>query len=62
MGIYPICDPPRHFQKSGSVTFVPKWYPNFMQKLRKTKWTVSESSKDRPTDGLTERPQMDGQG
>ena len=33
----PICDLLRlFFQKSGAVTFVPLWCPNFMQKLEKS--------------------------
>ena len=31
----PFVTPPRFFQISGSVTFVPLWCPNFMQKIRK---------------------------
>ena len=57
MGFFPICDPPRFFfQKSGSVTFVPLWCTNFMQKIRKILRTVSEIFKDgllqTTTDGL----------
>ena len=36
MGFSPICDPQDFIQKSGSVTFVLLWCPNFMQKLDKT--------------------------
>ena len=37
MGVFPHLWPPKIlFQKSGSVTFVPLWCPNFMQKIRKT--------------------------
>ena len=36
MGFFPICDPPIFFfQKLDSITFVPLWCPNFMQKIRK---------------------------
>ena len=31
----PINSPQDFFQKSGSVTFVPLWCPNFMHKIRK---------------------------
>ena len=34
------------YQKSGSITFVFLWCPNFMKKIRKIQWTVSEISKD----------------
>ena len=34
-GFFPTCVPQDFFFKSGSVTFVPLWYPNFMQKIRK---------------------------
>ena len=47
-GFSPISDPQDFFQKSGSVTFVPLWCPNFMQKIRKNQWTVSEIFKDGP--------------
>ena len=33
-----------YFQKSGSVTFLPLWSPNFMQKIRKTLRAVSEKT------------------
>ena len=37
MGFFPHLWPPKiFFQKSGSVTFVPLWYTNFMQKIKKT--------------------------
>ena len=32
----PIFDTKDFFQMTGSVTFVPLWCPNFMQKLEKT--------------------------
>ena len=44
-------------KKSGSVSFVPLWYPNFMQKIRKNKWANSEKSvslTDWLTDGQTD--------
>ena len=44
----PFVTPKIFFQKSGSVTFVPLWCSNFMQKIRKSYWTVSEISKDGP--------------
>ena len=55
-GVSPICDPPKiFFQKSGSVTFVPLWYPNFMQNLEKTNEQSSRYLKtDNRTDGLTD--------
>ena len=56
MGFSPICDPKIFFQKSGSVTFVPLWCTNFMQKIRKILRAVSEIFKDgllrTTTDGL----------
>ena len=44
--------PPKiFFQKSGSVTFVPLWCSNFMQKIRKTNERSPRYSKmDGPTD------------
>ena len=33
---YQKCPKKGVFQKSGSVTFIPLWCPNFMQKLEKT--------------------------
>ena len=44
------------FEKSGSVTFVPLWCPNFMQKFRKIFTAVSEIFKDGPQ---TNRPWTD---
>ena len=35
----PLVTPPDFFQKSGSVTFVPLWCPNFMQKKTSIQWT-----------------------
>ena len=35
-GFPPFVTPQIFFQKSGSVTFVPLWCPNFMQKLKKS--------------------------
>ena len=53
MGVFPHLRPPKiFFQKSGSVTFVPLWCPNFMQKTRKTN-EQSEIFKDRLTHGRT---------
>ena len=57
MGFSPLCDPPRFFfQKSGSVTFVPLWCPNFMQKTRKTneqslRYLKTDTHTDERTDG-----------
>ena len=35
-GVFPqFVTPQDFFQKSGSVTFVPSWCPNFMQKIEK---------------------------
>ena len=48
-GFPPFKTPQDFFQKSDSVTFVPQWCPNFMQKIRKNLWTVSEISKDGQT-------------
>ena len=59
-GFFPHLRPPTiFFQKSGSVTFVPLWCTNFMQKIRKILKAVSEIFKDSRTtnDGPT-----DGQG
>ena len=42
----PSVTPQDFFQKSGSVTFVPLWCPNFMQKIRKILRAVSEIFKD----------------
>ena len=39
---------PQEFQKSGSVTFVPLWCPNLMQKILKK---TNEIFKNGPTDG-----------
>ena len=51
MGVFPHLRPPKiFFQKSGSVTFVPLWCTNFMQKFRKILRAVSEIFKDGPTD------------
>ena len=47
-GFPPFVTPRNFFQKSGSVTFVPLWCPNFMQKIRKVLTAVSEIFKDRP--------------
>ena len=47
MGVFPHLRPPKiFFQKSGSVTFVPLWCTNFMQKIRKILRAVSEIFKD----------------
>ena len=49
MGVFPHLRPPKFFfQKSGSVTFVPLWCTNFMQKIRKILGAVSEIFKDGP--------------
>ena len=53
-GVFPHLRPPGNFfQKSGSVTFVPIWYTNFMQKILKILRAVFEIFKDGPTDGWT---------
>ena len=63
MGVFPHLRPPRFFfQKSGSVTFVPLWCPNFMQKIRKNQWAVSEIFKDGRTDGPRTDQRTNGQG
>ena len=54
-GFSQFATPMTFFQKSGSVTFVPLWCTNFMQKIRKILRAVSEIFKDRRTNG-----QMDG--
>ena len=47
----PFVTPQDFFQKSGSVTFVPLWCTNFMQKFRKILRAVFEIFKDgRTTD------------
>ena len=54
MGVFPHLRPPKiFFQKSGSVTFVPLWYTNFMKKIRKILRAVSEIFKDGRTNGRT---------
>ena len=54
-GGFPLFVTPQDFfQKSGSVTFVPLWCTNFMQKFRKILRAVSEIFKDGRTDGLTD--------
>ena len=58
-GFPPFATPKIFFQKSGSVTFVPLWCTNFMQKIRKILRAVSEIFKDGLTDGLTDG-QTDG--
>ena len=52
---FPHLRPPKiFFQKPGSVTFVPLWCTNFMQKIRKILRAVSEIFKDGlRTDGRT---------
>ena len=37
------------FEKSGSVTFLHLWIPNFMQKIRKISWANSEKKRYWPT-------------
>ena len=44
------------FQKSGSVTFVPLWCSNFMQKIRKNQRAVSKIFKDGLTEGQGRLP------
>ena len=58
---FPICDP-HVFQKSGSVTFEPIWYPNFMQKKKEK--TKEQSLRYLKTDQRTDQgPRTtDGQG
>ena len=41
-----------HFQKLGSVTFVPLWCPKFVQEIRKTE----RQTADRWTRAFTESP------
>ena len=40
-GSPPFATPKNFFQKSGSVTFVPLWCTNFLQKIRKILRAVS---------------------
>ena len=50
----PFATPQIFFQKSGSVTFVPLWCPNFMQKLEKTnEQSLRYLKTDTRTDGRT---------
>ena len=54
MGFSPFVTPKIFFQKSGSITFVPLWCPNFMQKLEKTNEQCLRYLKtDTRMDGLT---------
>ena len=53
-GFPPFATPQDFFQKSGSVTFVPLWCTNFMQKIRKILRAVSEIFKDGRTNGPTD--------
>ena len=56
MGIFPIRDPSQDFfQKLGSVTFVPIWYSNFVQKIRKSNGRSPKIFKG----GLTDGPRTD---
>ena len=57
-GFPPFATPYDFFQKSGSVTFVPLWCTNFMQKIRKILRAVSEIFKD----GRTDHGPTDAQG
>ena len=52
----PFVTPKMFFQKSGSVTFVPLWCPNFMKKIRKTS---KRSLRYLKTDGRTNGPRTD---
>ena len=57
-GVSPICDPQDFVPKSGSVTFVPLWCPNFMQKTKKTnepslRYLKTDWRTDGHTDGRT---------
>ena len=62
MGFLPhLWLPKIFFQKSGLVTFVPLGCPNFMQKIRKKQWTVSQIFEDGPTDEGADQL-TDGQG
>ena len=63
MGAFPHLWSPRFFfQKSGTVTFVPLWCINLMQKIRNNLWTISEIFKDGYTDGPTDGPGTNRQG
>ena len=39
-------------EKSGSITFLCLWSPNFMQKIRKKLWANSENSTSRTHEGM----------
>ena len=55
MGVFPHLRPLKiFFQKSGSVTFVPLWCSNFMQKSRKILRAVSQIFKDGRTNERTD--------
>ena len=47
-----------YFEKSGSVTFVPLWSPDFMQKIRKI--VLANSEKSVLQDGRTEKGEFIG--
>ena len=60
-GFPPICDQQDFFQKSGSVTFVPLWFPNFILKISRSLRYKDGPQTNRGTDGpqtngLTEGP------
>ena len=51
------------FQRSGSVTFVPLWCPNFMQKIKKPlELSLRYLKTDGPTDQRTDQRMDQGQG
>ena len=60
----PFVTPKDFFQKSGSVTFVPLWCPNFMQKIRKILRAVSAVIMlyDTKNDEKTTKSQKKGSG
>ena len=65
MGVFPYLRPPKiFFQKSGSVTFVPLWCTNFMQKIREILAAVSAVIMlyDTKNDEKTTKSQKKGSG
>ena len=57
MGVSPFVTPQDFFfEKSGSVTFAPLWYPNFIQKLVKTnEQSLRYLRTDQRTNGRTDQ-------
>ena len=61
-GVFPHLWPPKiFFQKSGSVTFVTLWCPNFMKKLEKTyerslRYLTTDQTDGPQTSAITKDP------